>query len=286
MPLVEVEQGSEEWLQLRRKHITGTDVAGILGISPWKDAYGVWEEKAKDKRIKWNWAMKRGSEEEPIIRSWFENSYGRTFMPAVYTSDDGIGLASLDGIDIGETESLECKFCNKEVFHMIQYGTVPDYYFTQVQWGFFCIPTLKVNHFVGKNSGAYVATALERDEDYLNEILPRIQEFHDKHVLKGIEPTKPVVVPDVPTKEVSSLTERYLSLSDKIEGLIEERDFVKNQLIGMADGKDADFGSIKVTYSSGRKVTDWKKVTEDYKIDVDEYTKIGKPIPTVRRVKK
>jgi putative phage-type endonuclease len=35
----------EKWLAARRKAITGTDLAAILGLSQWKSAYQVWAEK-------------------------------------------------------------------------------------------------------------------------------------------------------------------------------------------------------------------------------------------------
>ena len=34
-----------DWLKERQKGIGGSDVAAILGMSPWRTPYQVWEEK-------------------------------------------------------------------------------------------------------------------------------------------------------------------------------------------------------------------------------------------------
>ena len=36
----------DEWLGFRRSHVGGSDVAAIMGLSPWRTAYQVWAEKA------------------------------------------------------------------------------------------------------------------------------------------------------------------------------------------------------------------------------------------------
>ena len=36
-----------DWLKERQKGIGGSDVAAILGMSPWRTPYQVWEEKSE-----------------------------------------------------------------------------------------------------------------------------------------------------------------------------------------------------------------------------------------------
>ena len=38
----------EEWLQLRKRGIGGSDAAVILGISPFKSTWELWNEKVKE----------------------------------------------------------------------------------------------------------------------------------------------------------------------------------------------------------------------------------------------
>lgn len=42
----EFEDGSPEWHEARKEGIGGSDIASILGVSPWKSAYTLWHEKA------------------------------------------------------------------------------------------------------------------------------------------------------------------------------------------------------------------------------------------------
>ena len=52
---------TEEWLELRKRDITSTDVAALFGLSPYKTAFGLWQSKRPEyvedfeetTRIKW-----------------------------------------------------------------------------------------------------------------------------------------------------------------------------------------------------------------------------------------
>ena len=57
----------EAWLSERRKHITGTDVAAILGLSRFKTPLRVWLEKKGEIEPDENEAMRWGKRLERVI---------------------------------------------------------------------------------------------------------------------------------------------------------------------------------------------------------------------------
>lgn len=66
-----------EWLAWRRDGIGGSDVAAIVGLSPWASAYSVWAEKVglvagRDDSP----AMEFGRRAEPMLAAWFTDDTG------------------------------------------------------------------------------------------------------------------------------------------------------------------------------------------------------------------
>src|SRR5277367_4327685 len=135
MKVINVEQGSEEWLSWRKTVITATDCPAILGSSPWATAYKCWQKKlGLIPEQKSNDAMERGKRLEPVIRERFINKYGLNMTPIVLESSeyDFLG-ASLDGLSDCGKYVLEIKTGGHNLYKMAQDGVVPQYYLDQIQ---------------------------------------------------------------------------------------------------------------------------------------------------------
>lgn len=82
-PLVLVETAGlseEEWLGYRRKGIGGSDVAALLGISPWRTARDLYFDKLNIAAVEdneGNWvALEMGHLLEPLVAKIFERKTG------------------------------------------------------------------------------------------------------------------------------------------------------------------------------------------------------------------
>src|ERR1700743_3251665 len=118
MKVIELEQGSQEWLSWRKTVITATDCSSIMGNNPWTTAYKCWQRKVGlIEENKSNEAMERGKRLEPEARSQFTQQYGIDMTPVVVESTeyDFLG-ASLDGISIMGNYLLEIK-CGGDKLH-------------------------------------------------------------------------------------------------------------------------------------------------------------------------
>ena len=85
----------------RDKFIGGSDLAGIMGLSPFIDRWTLLQQKAglKERDFFGNEYTRYGDELEPVIRSYINETYCRDFEPAVKIDGDLRG--NCDGIDEG-----------------------------------------------------------------------------------------------------------------------------------------------------------------------------------------
>lgn len=90
------------WLNERRKGIGGSDVAAVLGLSPWKTPLQVYlDKRGEAEETPDNEAMLWGRVLEPVIRQQYAERTGRTVLvPETILShpQHGFMLANLDGI--------------------------------------------------------------------------------------------------------------------------------------------------------------------------------------------
>ena len=92
-PLVAVETGNlsrEEWLGYRRQGIGGSDVAGIMGISPFRTARDVYYDKLNIAPVEeepGNWvALEVGTLLEPLVARIFAEKTGLKIYQRICSS--------------------------------------------------------------------------------------------------------------------------------------------------------------------------------------------------------
>jgi putative phage-type endonuclease len=144
------DQGSSDWLALRKTKIGASDVAAILGISPWCTAYELWEIKTgrKDGHLE-NFAVMRGQRLEPKARAYFELKTGIQMSPAVRVSEsEPLFMASYDGINEEIGAALEIKCPGLTNHTKIKAGVIPEYYKCQLEQQLLVTPQLKKVFFM------------------------------------------------------------------------------------------------------------------------------------------
>ncbi len=133
--IVQLPQGSQEWLDYRRTMRNASETAAVLGVSPWCTPYQLWLEKTGRSVTKANAAMQRGTYLEPAARAAYEAETGNIMQPLVL--QDGLYSASLDGMDLDGELIVEIKCPYKgqasALWNDITVGMVPDHYAAQIQ---------------------------------------------------------------------------------------------------------------------------------------------------------
>lgn len=173
-----------DWLKERQKGIGGSAVAAILGMSPWRTPYQVWEEKttpidetaAEDDRPALYW----GRVLEAPIRQAYADKTGRTVTKpaeAFVSSKYPFMRANLDGIaDDGRV--VEFKTSSKsDGWGEVGTDEIPDYYMTQVQHYLAVtgVKTADVAVLIGGND--FRIYTVEADEELQALLIERESEF-------------------------------------------------------------------------------------------------------------
>lgn len=133
--IIELQQGTTEWREWRHCGIGASDASTIMGENRFKSAAQLLNEKrgpAQD--CGQNAAMARGTELEPEARRLYIAKTGREVRPVCLQSTRYDWLrASLDGFAINHDAVVEIK-CGQSAYRTAaQTGSVPDYYYGQMQ---------------------------------------------------------------------------------------------------------------------------------------------------------
>lgn len=288
-----------QWLEERRKGIGGSDIAAIMGLSPWKTPYQIYREKRKEVDA-WqgNEATDWGKRQEPVIRQWYSDTTGRCVrLPEkiLFHSKYPFMLASLDGFT-DDPRGVEIKTARSSK-GWGEPGTneIPDYYTLQVQHymvvtGFevFDVP-------VSIGGGSPELYEVPADKELQEMIIEACAAFWQR-VVEG-NPPEPTTYADAVQRfgsvraegAVIALEEAVLSLEAlrSVRSQISELEAAEEELKGrliITLGEKGDTlidngGNTLLTYklSNGRKSFDAKALEREMPEVYQKYLKNGEP---------
>jgi len=106
---LDLEQGSQEWLDARKDHFCASEAPAVMSVNPYfpRNPTDLAKQKLGYVNKFVSQAMKEGHRLEPIIRQQVEDQTEIGFMPTVMVKDKY--LASLDGINFDGDIILEIK---------------------------------------------------------------------------------------------------------------------------------------------------------------------------------
>lgn len=113
MKIIELQQNTLEWLQWRETGIGASDIATILGLSPYKTRYVLWAEKTGKQAtpdLSHNPNVERGIRLEPYVRSRIEEVWNESLDVFCAEHDEHPQLkVSFDGVDsFGCPHEIKC----------------------------------------------------------------------------------------------------------------------------------------------------------------------------------
>ena len=124
----------QEWLAYRRRGIGGSDVAAILGISPFRTARDLYDDKLNIASVAddaGNWvALEMGHLLEPVVAQMYAFKTGHRVIPDTYLYQHALypwALANVDysmeDRDTKDAGGLECK--STTYYNADEWNTVP-----------------------------------------------------------------------------------------------------------------------------------------------------------------
>ena len=268
-----MEQGSQEWKDLRRTKIGASDAAAILGICPYRTPYMLWEEKVLGKEQEQNSAMARGTAKESEARACFEKLTGMPVLPNIaFHHQFKWMMASLDGISFDGNMILELKCPNKEVHALAEKGIIPPHYMAQVQHQLVVTGAAK-GYYFSYNGERGALVEVFPDEKFIAKMIKEEEKFYKLMVDK--EPPE-LTDRDYIVKEEKSfldLMEEYKEVKHELDILKDCEQGIRDKLVEMAGGKNTVCSKGKMTRSICKGQVDYKAVPELIGVDLEPYRK-------------
>lgn len=183
---------AEEWRELRRNGIGGSDAGAILGLNPYASPFSVYCDKKRLTPDKDDTeAMRQGRDLEQYVADRFAEATGKTAKRCNYVlqhPEYPWMLANVDRMVVGESAGLECKTTSALTRTDYDDGDIPPHYYAQ------CMHYLAVTGLerwylavlvLGK--GFYVF-CVERDEAEIKELVAAEKAFWFEHIEKNVPP--------------------------------------------------------------------------------------------------
>ncbi len=289
-----------QWLEERRKGLGGTDIAAILGLSPWKSALQVYQEK-RGELAHWegNAATDWGKRMEPAIRQWYSDSTGRAVrVPEgiLFSAEHPFMLASLDGFtDDGRIVEIKTARSGRD---WGEPGTseIPEHYCLQVHHYMIVTGFEVADVVVSIGGGSPVLYEVPADPELHEMIIQAETEFWAR-VQEG-RPPEPVTYSDVvrvfgrsaaqgvvvaPSEAIGAVGD-LRHIRDEIEALKAKEEDLKAAVIkALGDAGDelvGPGGETLCTYrlAKGRATFDAKRFVADFPQLSTEYLKEAEPV--------
>lgn len=278
------DMSKEDWLEHRRKGIGGSDVAAVLGLSPWVSPYQVWADKTGRVPIDLNsnefehW----GTIMEPILANEFEEqSHKKVFRQnkTFYDPKHPFLRADIDRDVTGEEGFLEIKTAMEYKSDAWADDQIPAPYRLQVQHYMYVLnrPYCYFAYLIGGHR--FGIKRYERDDELINQVEPQLIEWWDKHIiqdeapdpdgskstteiLKLIYPKSEQIQVELPSGWNAKLQRRQ-ELKDNIKIIDENTKRTENELrVAMGVGDTADTKNYHITYRSNKNGNRMLRITE------------------------
>lgn len=285
----------EEWLELRKGFIGGSDAGAVMGMNPYSSPFAVWAEKTgKVPGFEGNLTTKVGAYLEDLVAQLFTEETGKKVRRKnrmLVNDEFPWACADVDRMVVGEKALLEIKTTNSfPAMKKIRGGEYPEMWYCQMVHYLAVTGLEKAYLAVLVNCRDLRIFELERDEGEIAALMDAERAFWEK-VTQDIPPEAdgseattealgkayPESYP-IPTVLLSDwhMLEKRASLLEAKKALEHDIDEINNKVKAeMECFEYATDGHYNVTWKSQSKKTfDRKALETDYPgIDLEKYYK-------------
>lgn len=265
-----MEQNSPEWLEFRKDKIGGSDAPIIMGVSPYATPFQLWQEKlSPTEELTKNYAMNRGHQLEPKARTLLEQELGMPLFPNIKLSNQrSWQMASLDAMSFDERTVAEIKCPGAEDHQMALEGKVPEKYFPQLQHQLE-VCGLDMMYYFSFDGTKGIVVKVFRDEKYIKELIEAEERFFE--CMRNFE--APAFIERDYIDRSSPRWDYLATRLREIEGLIAEKEMIREELIELSLGTNSIGSGLRVSKCIRKGSIDYAKVPELKSIDLEQYRK-------------
>jgi len=245
-----LDMSREQWLELRRQGIGGSDAAAIVGLDRYRSAFDVYAEKIGLKPEQPdNEAMRQGRDLEQYVAERFMEATGKKVRrrnAMLQHPEHPFMLANIDRWVIGENAGLECKTTSVLNRTKFSQGEFPPNYYVQCMHYMAVTGAERWYLAVLVLNKAFHVFTIERDEAEVQALIEAEKDFWENHVLKQIPPapdgsesTSEIIkqlFPEAKEGFTASLygyedkIQAYLDLDAQIKELEKKKEAIKQEL--------------------------------------------------------
>lgn len=198
----------EEWLELRKKSLGGTDSSVCVNMNPYKSLITLYaDKKGLSKEKETTEAMRIGTDLEGYVAERFVEKSGKKVRNDffMYADDEyDILTANVDRRIVGENAGLECKTMGGFNGYNLEAGEIPSHYYCQ------CMHYMMVMGFDRMYLAILVLQRdlyvfeIERDDDFIKAMREAEIAFWQNYVMQNKIPA-----PDGSDSSLETLRELY-----------------------------------------------------------------------------
>ncbi len=171
MKVIELTQGSTAWHEWRLKGIGASEAPMVTGISTYKSAHRLWQEKlgiVVDDPEKMKFVFEKGHKIEAQARAYFELMNDKDCPPICLEMDEYPFIrASLDGYNAQENFALEIKYVGKDAM----LDEIPAHHFAQLQHQMMVCGANDILYIRSNDGVKFKQDVVKRDEAYIQALL-------------------------------------------------------------------------------------------------------------------
>ncbi|MDP3519896.1 MAG: YqaJ viral recombinase family protein [Hydrogenophaga sp.] len=259
--IVQLQQGSPEWLAYRCAKRNASESAAVMGASPWMTPYQLWLAKTGRQETTVTPAMQRGTDLEPLARAAYEEQTGLVMQPLVLEA--GEYSASLDGMTLEGDLVLEIKCpvrgTRSDLWQDALAGQVPMHYRIQVQHQLM-VSGAQTAHLWVFDGTRGVLVSIDRDEALMDAIRAAWDGFQPH-----LNADTPPVLSDADTRVRTDqawqeAAQRYAELKRQSDAVADQLEQARQALVALAEHPKESGAGVTVSRYWKQGAVDYKKI--------------------------
>lgn len=184
--------GREEWLQLRKSGIGGSDAGAVCGLHPYSSPLKVYYDKINDKtETLENEAIRQGHDLENYVAQRFMEATGRKVRRSNYmyrSKEYSFMIADVDRLVIGEDAGLECKTASAYCADQWKDGNIPPHYLLQC-YHYMAVTGRRTWYIAAVILGReFICRKLIWEESLIKALIETERNFWENYIEKGVLP--------------------------------------------------------------------------------------------------
>jgi len=264
-----------EWLAFRKGKITASKIPIIMGESPYRTAYQLWqEEKGLIPPQQSMPHMKKGNEIEDEARLYFFTSKKiEVFPETIIHPENPLFMASVDGISEDKSVIVEIKFNNISTHADVLVGIIPLFHVIQMQWQMY-VTGLNSCWYLSYRFNIECMIEVKRDDNLIEKMVDAAHAFL-RCLDDGIPP--PLTDRDYIDKSgdilLQSIIINYRHHMEMVNYHSDRMEEYRRQILAIADEKPCKGEGWKVSKVVTKGRVDYDAIPELKGVKVDQYRK-------------